>query len=97
MLSMIHALCEKQGVKMSEALTQRLAQLLAETDVQAVAADLDADLPSVTLSRDFRRAAQRGDIFRMMSDEGLTRSQTAVARGLFGGRFGARGRVRCLA
>ena len=47
MLSMIHALCEKQGVKMNEALTQRVAQLLAETDVQAVAADLDADLPSV--------------------------------------------------
>ena len=45
MLSMLWALCEKHGVQMNDQMTERLAQLLPDTDVQKVAADLNTDLP----------------------------------------------------
>jgi hypothetical protein len=39
-------LCEKKHIAMSDQWTRRLDQLLKDTDVQEVAANLEADLPS---------------------------------------------------
>jgi uncharacterized membrane protein len=46
MLYMLRRLCDKKHITMSDQWTRRLDQLLKDTDVQEVAANLDADLPS---------------------------------------------------
>ena len=45
-LFLVRALCEKQGVRF-ETVSDRLRELLKETDVQKLASDLDARLPDV--------------------------------------------------
>ena len=46
MLYMLRRLCETEHVQLSDRWGRRLDQLLKDTDVQQVAANLDADLPS---------------------------------------------------
>ena len=46
MLDLLRRLCEKQRIELGDQWAQRLDRLLEDTDVQQVAANLDADLPS---------------------------------------------------
>jgi uncharacterized membrane protein len=46
MLYLLRRLCEKQRIELSDRWARRLDRLLKDTDVQEVAANLDADLPS---------------------------------------------------
>jgi len=46
MLYLLRRLCEKQRIELGDQWAQRLDRLLEDTDVQQVAANLDADLPS---------------------------------------------------
>ena len=46
MLYLLRRLCAKQRIELSDRWTRRLNRLLQDTDVQQVAATLDADLPS---------------------------------------------------
>ena len=46
MLYMLRRLCETEHVQLSDRWGRRQDQLLKDTDVQQVAANLDADLPS---------------------------------------------------
>ncbi len=45
MLYLLRGLCEKHCVQIDDRLLERLSQLVQDTDVHKVAADLDADLP----------------------------------------------------
>jgi uncharacterized membrane protein len=46
MLYLLRRLCEKERIELGDQWAQRLDRLLEDTDVQQVAANLDADLPS---------------------------------------------------
>ena len=46
MLYMLRRLCEKERIELSDPWARRLDGLLKDTDVQQMAANLDADLPS---------------------------------------------------
>jgi uncharacterized membrane protein len=46
MLYLLRRLCEKQHIELTDGWARRLDCLLKDTDVQQVAANLDADLPS---------------------------------------------------